>query len=255
MINRRNFLRYAQMGVIAGLGITLAPQLAAKAQSSSLNIQWLGHSCFLFSGSGLRVLVNPFDRKGCTANYRSPLVSTDLVFISSRLRDEGAYEGLPGNPKLLAQAGTYDTSGLRIQGIKTFHDRNNGYRFGTNVAWKWKQGGLNILHLGGIASGIDIEQQILMGAADILLIPVGGSGKAYNPEEAKTAIAQLNPKIVIPMHYRTSQADGNACDLQGVEDFLALMNTNSIIRTGKQSLNFSAASLPASGPVIQVMSY
>lgn len=254
MMNRRNFLRYAQIGVITSLGTALVPQLTAKAQSGSLNIQWLGHSCFLFSGSGLRVLVNPFQRKGCTANYRSPLVSTDLVFISSRLSDEGAYEGLPGRPKLLAQAGTYDTNGLRIQGIKTLHDRNNGYRFGENIAWKWKQGGLNILHLGGIASKIDIEQQILMGGADVLLVPVGGSAKAYNPSEAKTAIEQLKPKVVIPMHYRTSAADTNACDLQGVEDFLALMSPNSIVRTGRQSLNFSSSSIPASGPVIHVMS-
>lgn len=253
MMNRRNFLRYTQIGLIAGLGTALAPQLSSRAQSSSLNVQWLGHSCFLFSGSGLRVLVNPFQRKGCTANYPSPLVSTDLVFISSRLSDEGAYEGLPGSPKLLFQPGTYDTSGLRIQGIKTLHDRNNGYRFGNNVVWKWKQGGVNILHLGGIASKIDIEQQILMGGADILLVPVGGSAKAYTPAEAKTAIEQLNPKVVIPMHYRTAGADPNACDLQGIEDFLGLMNTASIVRTGRQSLNFSSASLPTSGPIIQVM--
>lgn len=254
MINRRNFLRYAQLGAITALGTALAPQLTARAQASSLNIQWLGHTCFLFSGSGIRVLVNPFQRKGCTANYRSPLVSTDLVFISSRLNDEGAYEGLPGSPKLLARAGTYDTNGLRIQGIKTFHDRNNGFRFGDNIAWKWQQGGVNILHLGGIASPIDLEQQILMGGADVVLVPVGGSAKAYNPTEAKTAIETLKPKIVIPMHYQTRWSDSNACDLQGVDDFLTLMNSSTIVRTG-QSLNLSSGSLPQTGPVIQVMSY
>lgn len=255
MINRRNFMRYAQAGLITGLGTMLLPQITSKAQAAgSVSIQWLGHTCFLFSGSGQRILVNPFQPAGCTAKYPNPKVSSDLVFISSRLLDEGSIEGLPGRPKLLFEPGSYQPNGLKVQGIKTLHDRFNGYRFGTNVAWKWSQGGVNILHLGGIASAIEIEQKILMGQPDILLIPVGGGPKAFTPEEAKAAISTLQPKVVIPMHYRTSAANPEACDLQSLEDFLSIMSGTQISRTGRQSLSFSASSLPASGPVIKVMS-
>ncbi|MEM9136916.1 MAG: MBL fold metallo-hydrolase [Cyanobacteria bacterium P01_F01_bin.42] len=253
-MNRRNFLRYAQLGTIASLGLGLKPQLAARAQAGSLNIQWLGHTCFLFSGSGRRVLVNPFERRGCTADYRSPLVSTDFVFISSQLSDEGAYQGLPGRPKLLSQAGTYDVEGFKVQGIKTLHDRKNGYQFGENIAWKWQQGGLTIAHLGGIASKIDIEQQILIGSPDVMLVPVGGSAKAYTPAEAKEAVDALEPKIVIPMHYKTQWSDTNNCDLLGVKSFLDLVNPTQVLQQG-QSLTLSANSLPTSGPIIYVMNY
>ena len=96
MMNRRKFLRYAQMGAISTLGVSLAPQLAARGQTETLTVKWLGHTCFQFIGSGKRILVNPFDTKGCTQNYRalSSLgdLGNDYIFISSRLLDEGSIQ-------------------------------------------------------------------------------------------------------------------------------------------------------------------
>ncbi|MEO0373422.1 MAG: MBL fold metallo-hydrolase [Cyanobacteria bacterium P01_A01_bin.17] len=257
MVNRRQFMRYAQAGLIASLGTGLVSkwQQPSQAQSGSLGIRWLGHTCFLFTGSGQTVLVNPFRPAGCTANYRTPSVSANLVMISSRLLDEGAVETLKGKPKLLSEPGSYKTNGLTIQGIRTLHDRVNGYRFGTNVAWKWTQGGVNVVHLGGIASPITIEQKILMGTPDVLMIPVGGSDKAYTPEEAKAAIATLEPKRVIPTHYRIASTITEGCSLQPIDDFLAVMQGSTIRRIGGNSLSVSKGNTPSTGPVIEVLSY
>ena len=256
-MQRRQFMRYAQAGLITSLGTGLASHwLSRPAQAvGSVSIRWLGHTCFLFTGSGVRVLVNPYKRLGCTANYPSAQIPADLVLISSRLLDEGVVEGLPGRPKLLFKPGAYTTNGLNIQGIRTLHDRIQGYQFGFNVAWKWNQGGMNLVHLGGIASPIQEEQRILMGRPDVLLIPVGGSSKAYTPEEAKAAITTLNPKLVIPTHYLTAAADPSACDLQPLEDFLAVMEGTPVRRLGSSTISVSSSTLPPSGPVIEVLNY
>jgi len=255
-MKRRQLIRYSAAALLTCLGtILISHGEPVQAQSGPLSIQWLGHTAFLFTGGGQRILVNPFRTAGCTAKYRSPKVNADLVMISSRLLDEGSVEGLPGRPKLLYEPGTYQTSGLEIQGIATDHDRVGGYRFGTNVAWKWTQAGVKVLHLGGIAAPISLEQKILMGQPDVLLIPVGNSPKAYTPEEAKAAVQMLQPKLVIPTHYRTEAADPNACELVPVDEFLSLMQGTTIRRVGSDSLTVSAASLPAQGPVIQVLSY
>lgn len=255
-MKRRQLIRYSSAAVLTCLGTSLLSHWqTAQAQSSPLSIQWLGHMAFLFTGGGQRILVNPFRNAGCTAKYRSPKVNADLVMISSRLLDEGSVDGLPGRPKLLYEPGTYQTSGLEIQGIATDHDRVGGYRFGTNVAWKWTQAGVKVLHLGGIAAPISLEQKILMGQPDVLLIPVGNSPKAYTPEEAKAAIQMLQPKLVIPTHYRTEAADPKACELVPVDEFLSLMQGTTVRRVGSDSLTVSAASLPAQGPVINVLSY
>jgi L-ascorbate metabolism protein UlaG (beta-lactamase superfamily) len=191
---------------------------------------------------------------GCTAKYRPPNVPSDLVLISSQLLDEGAIDKISGNPKLVYQPGVYEFRGVKFQGITTDHDRNNGKRFGKNVAWKLNQRGINLLHLGGSAAPITLEQKILMGRPDVLFIPVGGSAKAYNAQEAKDAIAVLNPKLVIPTHYRTQAADDGKCDITPVDDFLTLMQGVNIRRSNNDSVAINSKSLPENTE-IQVLSY
>lgn len=254
-MKRRQLIRYAGAGVLAAVGTSLTREPSAQAQSAGgLSVQYLGHTCFFFSGGGQRILINPFRSLGCTAGYRPPRITTDLVLISSQLLDEGAVEVVPGNPRLLYEPGVYQVDKLRIQGITTAHDRLGGRRFGQNVAWRWAQAGLNILHLGGAAAPITIEQKILMGTPDVLFIPVGGGPKAYNPEEAKQAIQVLNPKIIVPTQYLTQAAKGQQCDLVSVDSFLKLMEGTPVRRVGN-SASLQRSDLPREGSVIQVMSY
>ncbi len=253
-MKRRQLMGYAATGLLSSVGLGVASQWStAQAQAGGVSIQFLGHSCFLISGSGQRVLVNPFKPVGCTAGYRAPRVGSDLVLISSQLFDEGFVEGLPGNPQVLFEPGEYKVAGKPVRGVRTLHDRSNGRRFGINVAWQWHQGGVNLLHLGGIASPIAVEQKILMGRPDVLMIPVGGGPKAYTPEEAKQAIQVLNPKLIIPTMYRTAASAKDTCDSAGVDEFLTLM-AGTPVRKGGGSLGVGPGDLP-SAMTIQVMSY
>ena len=107
-----------------------------------------------------------------------------------------------------------------------------------------------MLHLGGSAAPIGLEQKILMGSPDVVFVPVGGGPKAYNPEEAAAAIKVLNPKIVVPMQYKTSAAKGE-CELGDVDKFLSLMSGVSV-RRASGAIDVTRSSLPAT-MVIQVI--
>ncbi len=254
-MKRRQLMGYAGAGLVTTLVTNLGSQLQADAQSrGSLSIKWLGHTSFLFSGGGITILSNPFHRVGCTAGYLSPKQTADLVIISSQMLDEGAVEGLPGNPKLMYQAGVYEFKKMKFQGFAIDHDRNQGRRFGKNIAWAWEQAGVKVLHLGGAAAPITTEQNILMGGPDVLLVPVGGGPKAYNPTEAKQAIEKIKPKVVIPTHYRTQAADSNACDLVPLNEFTSIMDGAEIRRSNSDSITLNSANLP-NNQVIQVLSY
>ena len=110
------------------------------------------------------------------------------------------------------------------------------------------------MHLGGAAAPISLEQKILMGRPDVLLVPVGGSAKAYNAEEARKAIQVLNPKLVVPTHYRTQAADNENCDIAPVDDFLAVMGGMKVNRSESDTISVSPGSLPENS-AIQVFSY
>ncbi len=256
-MKRRQLIRYVGASAIAATGIPLASRFQpTSAQSNgSLMVQYLGHTSFLYTGGGLRILANPFRTIGCTAGYRLPKVEADLVIISSQMWDEGAAENLPGNPKVLYEPGVYEIKGLRIQGVGIDHDRKGGRRFGTNVAWRWTQGGLRIVHLGGAAAPIGIEQKILLGSPDIAMIPVGGGPKAYRPDEGKQAMEVLKPKVMIPTHYLTEAADKDACDLSSVDSFLELVKDMNIRQINDNKLLIKFQDLPKEGTVVRVLSY
>jgi L-ascorbate metabolism protein UlaG (beta-lactamase superfamily) len=253
-MKRRQLLGYVGMGAAAALGTSLTAERSlgqAALQSGGVTVRSLGHMCFLLTGSGQRILVNPFKSLGCTAGYPVPTVSTDLVLMSSTLFDEGAVDIVPGDPQLLYEAGSYEVKGLKFQGIAIDHDRVGGRRFGTNVAWRWTQGGVTMLHLGGAAGAITIDHKILMGSPDVVFIPVGGGPKSYTPEEAQAAIKVLNPKIVIPTAYKTSAAKGE-CELNNVDAFISLMSGTPVRKSGS-AIDLSKSSLPKDGMVIQVL--
>ncbi|MFM6088128.1 MAG: MBL fold metallo-hydrolase [Dolichospermum sp.] len=253
-MKRRQLIGYTGAGLITAVMTNLGWLFPVNARSSDVSINWLGHTCFLFTTGNVKILINPFRTLGCTAKYRPTRVATDLVLISSQLLDEGYVKELPGNPKLVYQPGVYEFKGINFQGITTYHDRHNGKRFGKNIAWKLTIAGLNLLHLGGAAAPLTLEQKILMGRPDVLFIPVGGSAKAYNAQEAKAAITVLNPKLVIPTHYRTPAADTSQCDIDAVDDFLTVMRDVNIREIDSDSVVINAKSL-RENTEIRVLSY
>ena len=253
-MKRRQLIRYGSISLLAALGTNLAPRSLAQS-NSAVTIQYLGHTCFLFTANDLKVLVNPFRPIGCTAGYELPDTKPDLVLISSFLLDEGSVESVPGNPQVFTEAGDYQLKGVQFQGITTLHDREGGRRFGNNIAWRWNQGGVTILHLGGAAAPISLEEKILMGTPDVLLIPVGGGVKAYNPAEAKKAIETLKPKVVIPTQYLTSAADKANCDLVAVDEFLALSQGMEIKKLDTSRIAIKPSDLPQDRTVIRVLNY
>lgn len=255
-MKRRQLIGYAGAGLLTMATAFGSEFKADSAQNNSaLSVQWLGHTCFLFTSSGTRILANPFRTLGCTARYRLPKVQAGLVLISSQLLDEGAVEVLPDDPRLIYEPGVYDFNGIQFQGIATDHDRFAGKRFGTNVAWRWNQAGINILHLGGAAAPVTLEQKILMGRPDLLLVPVGGGPKAYTPQEAKQAIQFLNPKLVIPTQYRTQAADSKTCNIVSLNEFLTLMKGTPVRRSNSDTITIQPNTLPENGTAIQVLSY
>ena len=253
-MKRRQLLQYASATFASTLGLGLASSFQSyQAQSGSLAITALGHTAFLFSGGGQSILVNPFKSVGCTEGYAQPNVDAGLVLLSSQLFDEGFLGTRYANAQTLDEPGDFTVNGLKVQGISMAHDRLGGRRFGNNVAWAWTQAGVKVVHLGGAAAPITVEDKILLGRPDVLLVPVGGGPKAYGPQEAVEAVRSLNPKIVIPTHYRTAAAS-DTCEIVGVDEFTALMSGTPVTQ-GDNFLSVDAGSLPSSGMRVEVLSY
>ncbi|MEL6501791.1 MAG: MBL fold metallo-hydrolase, partial [Cyanobacteria bacterium J06623_1] len=67
-MKRRQLIRYGGVGLATAIASSLIPRRPAMAQDADgVTIQYLGHTCFLFTGNGLKILVNPYQTAGCTA--------------------------------------------------------------------------------------------------------------------------------------------------------------------------------------------
>ena len=256
-MKRRQLIRYGGIGLTTAIATGLFSRypLPAKASSDGVTIQYLGHTCFLFTTDDLKVLVNPYQNIGCTAGYNLSDVQPDVVLVSSFLLDEGAVEAVNGNPEIITQRGIHQFNDTKFQGFSLSHDRQGGRRFGQNIAWRWTQGGVNILHLGGAAGSLATEDKILLSGADILLTPVGGGAKAFNPQEARQAVKVLNPKMVIPTHYRTEASSKESCDLAPVEEFLSLVEDLEVARVGSDRFEVKKSYLTKDTTLVRVLDY
>jgi L-ascorbate metabolism protein UlaG (beta-lactamase superfamily) len=255
-MKRRQLIRYGGISIATAIASGLTSRPPAIAQDpDGVTIQYLGHTCFLFTGNGLKVLVNPYQAVGCTAGYTLPDLQPDVVLVSSFLIDEGAVNLVKGDPEIISQRGVHNFGDLKFQGFPLAHDREAGRRFGQNIAWRWTQGGVNILHLGGAAGALETEDKILLSGADILLIPVGGGIEAYNPQEARKVVKILNPRIVIPTHYRTAASSKANCDLAPVDEFLALAADLKVAQVGSDRFQVKKSYLKGDQTLVRVLDY
>jgi L-ascorbate metabolism protein UlaG (beta-lactamase superfamily) len=70
----------------------------------------------------------------------------------------------------------------------------------TPNGWLVDLGGVSLYHAGDTALTMDME--LLKGRVDVALLPIGDNF-TMGPEDAARAVAMIEPRVVIPMHYNT----------------------------------------------------
>lgn len=100
--------------------------------------------------------------------------------------------------------GEYEIGDFSIRGISaTRHiDTDDNEKIAT--IYRIEVGDVRIALLGNIAPKLTEDQLEEIGVVDILIIPVGGNGYTLDATSAAALVRQIDPKVVIPVHY----ADG-----------------------------------------------
>ena len=172
-------------------------------QSYHMVITYYGVSCFKVQ-SGDTVLV--FDPPSKKSGLKPPRFQADVVFVSHGHDKHNGFENIAGKDKesepfLINTPGEYEVNGIVIRGVDTFHDTEDGKKLGHNTAYVLSLENINLCHLGDFGEKeLRPVTQESFGEVDILFVPVDG-GNVLEVENATKVINQIEPKIVIPMHY------------------------------------------------------
>jgi len=200
-----------------------------------MQIIWHGQSLFEIittpqKNSQLRIVVDPFDE---TIGLKIPKLEADILLITHSHRDHNNVKAVSGKPFLIEGPGEYEIRGVFIQGIQSWHDDKQGLERGGNTIYLIESEEINICHLGNLGQKeLTSEQLEKIGEIDILMIPVGGI-VTIDGKEAVKIISQIEPKIIIPMHYSLPHLKSK---LEGVDKFLKAANSKKIEPLAKLSI-------------------
>ena len=207
-------------------------------------ISWAGQSCFQISVSNSRdhsadIVIDPFDE---SLGLKVPNFSADIALVTHDHYDHNNVKALKGTPFLISGPGEYEVKGVFVKGIPSFHDGVEGKERGVNTIYIIEAEEMRFCHLGDLGQKQLTDEQLdRIGQIDILMIPVGGT-YTIDSSEAQKIISQIEPKIVIPMHYELPKLK---VKLERVDKFLKTMGKPSVAPVDK--LTVKASTLPKEG--------
>jgi len=181
-------------------------------------ISCMGHAKFVIElDNGLRIVTDPYD---ASCGYPVTANPADVVLVSHQHHDHNAVETIPGNPRVIDRAGDFDLGGgAAVRAIEAYHDEQQGKLRGKTLLFCLKAEGLTVMHLGDLGHMLTTEQRLLLGSADIVMLPVGGY-YTMDANMAKQVADVLHARVILPMHYKT---EANASwPIAPVTDFLRL---------------------------------
>lgn len=188
-----------------------------------MDITWLGHSAFKIKGKTATVATDPYDPD--SLGLKMPRVEADIVTISHDHGDHNNLAAVTGHSFVAIGPGEYEIKGVAFVGTASWHDSKGGSERGKNTIFTFNIDGVSLCHLGDLGQESLTDVQVdEIGQVDVLLIPVGN---VYTIDAATAAkvVAQLEPRIVVPMHYKDPDLK---LELEPVENFIKEMGKENI---------------------------
>lgn len=200
-----------------------------------MNIFWHGQSCFQINlsqgkNNHVNIVIDPFSEK---MGLRLPKLQADILLITHEHYDHNNVKAVSGNPFIVSGPGEYEIKNVFIEGISSWHDNSQGKERGENTIYTIEAEELKLCHLGDLGQKELTEEQIeKIGEIDVLMIPIGGV-YTISAKEALKVMSQLEPKIIIPMHYQIPKLN---IKLDSLDKFLKIVGIKSIIPQSKFSI-------------------
>jgi L-ascorbate metabolism protein UlaG (beta-lactamase superfamily) len=214
-----------------------------------VEVIWHGHACFEVRGTKAVVVFDPFEGLGIP----EPRAEADVVLCSHSHRDHNNFGPVlrAGGTVLEGFVGVKEIHGVSVKGIASFHDAVSGSQRGANSIYVVPLDEVRFCHLGDLGHELTDKHVEDIGEIDVLFTPVGG-GPTIGPDLAAATVEQLNPRIVVPMHYNAElpgQSEWMEARLHKVDAYLT-RSQGKVERLDSPSLHITKATLPKDRTII-----
>ncbi|MBP1705497.1 MAG: Zn-dependent hydrolase of the beta-lactamase fold-like protein [Chloroflexi bacterium] len=211
-----------------------------------MELSWYGQTCIRLRGKDAVVVADAYQSvvgptgRGLTADIATFSHPDDapLPRAKGRTTRDGSTH-LPSSLDdafLLDGPGEYEIRHVLVNGVLTFRDDRRGAELGRNVVFVVELDGIHTAHLGVIGHLLTEEKVGEVGSVDVVCVPIGG---ALSATKAAELVAQLDPRIVVPMPVDEADKDGR----DPMARFLHEMGTTDAVP--QQRLSLTPSSLPS----------
>jgi L-ascorbate metabolism protein UlaG (beta-lactamase superfamily) len=176
-----------------------------------MQVEWYGQSAFRLTDGETTVFIDPFGdlspmaERGMKFDYPAiDGVQAHVLLVTHEHLDHNGVEAIEGSPTILrSTAGRLESPIGEIVAVASEHDDAAGTQRGPNTIFVFELDGLRVAHFGDFGqSGLRDEQADAVGEVDLMMLPIGG-GPTIGAGQALQIVNQLQPRWVVPMHYRT----------------------------------------------------
>ncbi|MBU1045536.1 MBL fold metallo-hydrolase [Patescibacteria group bacterium] len=213
-----------------------------------MDILWHGQSCFeirvpLNQNEKKTIVIDPFSPEDI--GFKIPSLTADILLITHQHADHNNIKAVKGSPFLIDGPGEYEAGGIFIQGIPASHGSIDKEDLGDITIYTIEAEGVKLCHLSDLNQNeLTPEQVEAIGDIDILMIPIGGT-YTIDGAGASKIINQIEPKIVMPMHYKLP---GLKVNLKDIGNFLKVMGQENI--EAQSSFKVKKQGLPAEMKIV-----
>lgn len=201
-----------------------------------MEITYLGHASFRIKGKTVTIVTDPYSPDVVGLKFPRH-VSADIVTVSHDHPDHNASGQIEGSAYIINGPGEYEIKGVGVIGLATYHDEEKGAKRGKNTIYRIEIDGISIVHLGDLGHTLSSEDVDELDGVNILMVPVGGF-YTINSSQAVAVVNEIEPNIVLPMHFGRSELPAKAFgNLTGYKQFLKEIGTEHVTPQPKLTLS------------------
>ena len=233
-------------------------QSAEGTPSAGIEIEYIAHAAFLLrAADGTQLLIDPYASRVWLGYDWPPGVTPSAVLITHPHydHDAGRYREMPfpwgGDVPVVDEPGTHTFGDFTVTGVRGKHADPYGMEVGQlNTLMVVEAAGLRIVHLGdnGPLTPAMVEG---LGRVDVLMMPADGVDHILSKETTAEILLALDPRIVIPMHYRLPELESDPdspSDLGDIDPWLE--RHEGVRRVGSHITTLTAEELPATREIL-----
>lgn len=182
-----------------------------------MHITWHGLACVKLQTTTGTVLLNPFQD---TAAVTMPKLKVDIA-ATANAADESVnnLDRLQGDPFEIIHPGEYEIGGIFMYGVA----------LGTETGFVVSAEGMTVGHPGATVGSYTEAQLERFEGCDILLLPLTGS----TTKQQSALISQIEPRIIIPIHYKTAKMKKAPAEWETLDAFVKAMGQKDVVAEPK----------------------